>query len=397
MFADIKLLPPDPILGLTKAYQEDPRTKKIDLGVGVFRTLDGRTPVMKAVSQAQAIVDAGEKTKSYTAGEGAAGFASAILNLVFGADSDIVKSGRAAAVQAPGGSGSLMLAGGVLKRAGAQGISIGDPTWPNHKPLLSAAGVEISMIPYYDHASASIDFEAFHAAVKELGPKDVLLLHGGCHNPTGSDLTKAQIDTLADTALDRGFLPLIDFAYHGFATDLESDAYMVREFARRLPEVLITYSCSKNFGLYRERTGAFIAVGPDADRANAVKSHAINVARTSYSLPPAHGGLIVAEILNSPELSKMWRDELTEMCATVRGNRRLIVETAEKIGLGNRLSFIQSQNGMFSLMPITPDEVKAIIEKHGVYMTSAGRINLCGVNANNVEHLVSAYRDVTGA
>lgn len=397
MFADIKLLPPDPILGLTKAYQEDPREKKIDLGVGVFRTVDGRTPIMKAVKQAEAIVDAGEMTKAYTPVDGFPGFGDAILRLLFGEDADVIVSGRAVAVQAPGGSGSLMIAGGLLKRAGAASLSVGEPTWPNHKPLLSSTGLDVTMIPYYDAASASIDFEAFRAAAKKLGPRDVLLLHGGCHNPTGADLSKAQIDAIAETALERGFLPLIDFAYHGFARDLESDAYMVREFARRLPEVIVTYSCSKNFGLYRERTGACVIIAKDAERALAAKSHAVNVARSNYSMPPAHGGAIVTEILNSPELTQMWRDELAEMCATVRNNRRILVETANRMGVGNRLAYIGEQNGMFSLLPLTPDEAKAMGERHGVYLVSSGRINLCGVNANNVEHLVSAFKDVTGS
>lgn len=396
MFADAKLLPPDPILGLMKAFQEDTRSDKIDLGVGVYRNPEGLTPVMQAVKKAEAIFTASEATKAYTPVDGAPGFTDAIVKLVLGEDSPAVAAGRCAAIQTAGGCGALRIAGEVLARTGAAGVTIGEPTWPNHRPLLSAAGLKINMIPYYDLASSAIDFDAFAAAAKKLGPKDVLLVHGACHNPTGADLNHDQIEALIDIALDRGFLPLIDCAYHGFAEDLDADAYIIREFARRLPEVLVTYSCSKNFGLYRERTGALIVVGKTAEHAEAVKSHVINVARGVYSMPPAHGGAIVAEIFRSPELTRMWRDELEEMAGIVRNNRRLLVKTAEEAGLGNRLSFIEGQNGMFSLLPMTAEEAVAARERHGVYIVGAGRINMCGVNANNVETIVRAYKDVTG-
>lgn len=397
MFADARLLPPDPILGLSKAFAEDPRADKVDLGVGVYRTPDGRTPIMQAVSEAESLVMAGETTKAYTPADGAPGFADEVLKLVFGADSAVIGEGRCAAMQTPGGCGALRIAGELLARLGAAGVAIGEPTWPNHKPLLSAAGLPVHAIPYYDAGAATVDFDSFLAAAERLGPKDVLLLHGACHNPTGADLTREQIDAVIDVALDRGFLPLIDSAYHGFAADLETDAYIIREFARRLPEVLITYSCSKNFGLYRERTGALVIVGADAERAAAIKSHAINVARSNYSMPPAHGGAIVAEILRSPELTKLWRDELSEMTATMRANRRLLVKTAREMGLGNRLSFIEGQNGMFSLLPMTVEQVTAARERHAVYIVGAGRINLCGVNPGNVERIVRAYKEVAGS
>lgn len=395
MFSDAKLLPPDPILGLTRALMDDPRPEKIDLGVGVYRTADGRTPVMQAVKRAEAIFTAGETTKAYTPVEGAPGFTDAVLKLVFGEDSAALDAGRCAAIQTAGGCGALRIAGELLIRMGANGVTVGEPTWPNHMPLLSAAGLTVSPASYYDLTTSTINFDGFAAAASRLGPKDVLLLHGCCHNPTGADLTRTQIDAIIDIAHDRGFLPMIDCAYHGFAENLEADAHMIREFTRRLPEVLITYSCSKNFGLYRERTGALIVVGKNKERAAAIKSHAINIARGIYSMPPAHGGAIVAEIFRSPELTKMWRDELEEMAAQVSDNRRLFVKAAEEAGLGNRLSFIGEQNGMFSLLPMTAEEAIAARERHAVYIVGAGRINLCGVNPDNVERIVDAYKDVT--
>ena len=397
MFDAADLLPPDAILGLTKAFNDDPREAKIDLGVGVYRTIDGKTPIMKAVKEAESAVMAAEQTKAYTPPEGAAGFTTRILNLIFGEDSPGIGEGRAAAVQAPGGCGALRLSAELLKRLGAKTISTGAPTWANHKPLMAAAGYDIKMLPFYDTAASEIDFDAYMAAVKKLGADDVLLIHGCCHNPTGADLSVEQIDALADVAKTQGFLPLIDVAYHGFARDLEADAYLVRAFSERLPEVLVTYSCSKNFGLYRERIGALVMVAKDADRAAAVKSHALNIARANYSMPPAHGGAIVSEILGSEELSKLWREELAEMADNVRGNRVALVDAAKEAGLGNRLSYIAQQNGMFSLLPLTDEEVVAMRTEHGVYVVGGGRINMCGVNTGNAGHLVKAFKAVTGA
>lgn len=396
MFADLKALPADPILGLSQAFKEDKRDRKIDLGVGVYKTPDGRTPIMEAVKKAEAAVIDAETTKAYTPPAGAPGFGDSILKLVFGAENEALGAGRCAAIQTPGGCGALRVAAELLKRTDARAVTSGVPTWPNHKPLLAASGLEMRMIPYYDAMAAAIEFDAYLAEVKKLGPQDVLLIHGACHNPTGADLSREQIDAVIDAAGEQKFLLLIDTAYHGFAKDLESDAYIVREAARRLPEALITYSCSKNFGLYRERTGALILVGETSERAHAVRSHAINVARGIYSMPPAHGGLIVSEILRSTELEKLWREELASMAETVRENRRLLVEAAGKAGLGNRLSYIADQNGMFSLLPMTEDSVRAARERHGAYIVGAGRINLCGVNAGNVDYLASALADVMG-
>lgn len=395
MFTDTKLLPPDPILGLSKLFQDDPRTDKIDLGVGVYRDLKGRTPVMQAVERAECTVIAAQATKAYTPAEGASGFGPAILDLVFGSGSDIVASGRAAAVQTPGGCGALRIAGEMLAAEGATRLTLGDPTWPNHVPLLSAAGLNLRTVPYYDVETNIIDFESFKDAIAVLGPKDVLLLHGCCHNPTGADLSEDQIDTIAAMAAAQGFLPMVDIAYHGFAKDLDADAYMIRKFATDLPEVIVTYSCSKNFGLYRERTGALIVVGANAERAAAIKSQALSTARKNYSIPPAHGGAIVAAILESPDLQKLWRDELTAMADHIRANRRLLADTARSYGLDNRLNYVAEQSGMFSLLPMNDAQLRAMREEHGVYIVGGGRINLCGVSKSNVEQIVAAYKAVT--
>lgn len=395
MFADLDLLPPDPILGMSKVFREDPRKNKIDLGVGVFRTPDGRTPIMKAVSEAEQIVATTHPSKVYTPPDGVPGFNDHLVTLLLGAGHRALNEGRVASVQAPGGCGALRLAGEILSKNKAAKITIGEPTWANHFPLLSAAGNVIDMVPYYNTKTNAIEFDAFLDAVKQLRRRDVLLLHAGCHNPTGADLSPSQIDQIADLAAEQGFLPLIDSAYHGFAVDLHEDAYMARTFAERLPEVLITYSCSKNFGLYRERTGAFIIVGQDSKSATAVKSHAMSIARSMWSMPPAHGGAIVTEILKSDELTKLWKDELAEMNAAVRENRKLLVSAANEIGLGNRLGFITEQAGMFSMLPLNETEVQAMREDHAIYIVAGGRINMCGVNAANAANLAKAFQQVT--
>jgi aspartate/tyrosine/aromatic aminotransferase len=397
MFSELAELPPDPILGLTKLFVDDKRSKKIDLGVGVFRTADNRTPVLDSVKAGEALVMQKEATKSYTPADGAPGFADSVISLVFGPDHEAVRAGRVTAIQTPGGCGALRVGGDLLKRTNAKSIVAGEPTWPNHKPLLAAAGHQLRMIPYYDGTSASVNFEGFLGELQKLGADDVLLIHGACHNPTGADLRRDQIDAVVDVAAKRGFLPFVDIAYHGFANGLDEDAYIVREMARRLPELLVSYSCSKNFGLYRERTGALIAVGETAQRANAARSQAINIARGSYSLPPAHGGAIVAEILQSPELAAQWRAEADAMRRAIRESRRLLVRTSAEMQMGDKLAYIEKQFGMFSLLPISEQQVLQLREKHGVYAAGSGRINLCGVNLGNVEHLCEALRDVFGA
>ncbi|NWG71079.1 MAG: aspartate/tyrosine/aromatic aminotransferase [Parvularculaceae bacterium] len=394
MFADLPLLPPDALLGLTKLFNEDKRAVKIDLGVGVFRTLDGRTPILESVKRAEAKLLSAQTTKVYTPPEGAPGFADAIARLLLGEGHPAVADGRVFALQTPGGCGALRVGAELLKRAGAARVVAGAPTWANHQPLLAAAGLAVEMVPYYDAKTGGLFFDDFMSAVEKLGPKDVLLLHGGCHNPTGADLSPAQIDRVIAAAERHGFAPLVDFAYHGFAADLDADAFMAREIARRLPEALITYSCSKNFGLYRERVGALFLIGETRERVAAMRSQALSLARGNYSMPPAHGGSIVAEILQSSDLAALWKREVAEMAAQIRENRRLFVRTAGEMQFGERVAAIERQNGMFSMLPLSEAQVMAMRERYGVYMANTGRINLCGVNRMNVEYLCNGLKDV---
>lgn len=391
MFADLAALPPDPLLGVTARFRADPRPEKIDLGVGVFRTRSNETPVMRAVAEAQRRLVATETTKVYLPPESAPGFAAAIRRLLFGAG---FEDARVAVVQTPGGSGALRVAAELLKRSGAGAITIGAPTWANHGPLLGASGLPIRSIPYYDAKTGGVDFAAFFDAASKLGPKDALLIHAGCHNPTGADLTREEVDAIIDLAAENKFLPFVDFAYHGFAQGLEEDAYIVRAMAERLSEFLVAYSCSKHFGLYRERTGAVAMAGADEAAAKAMTTHAVNAGRQMYSMPPAHGALLVAEVLGDPALEKSWREELESMRLAVKRSRAILVEAAGAHQLGGRLDHLLTQNGMFSLLPLDEAQVEAMRDKYAIYVVNSGRANLCAVNEDNADRICAALADV---
>ncbi|MDZ7628013.1 MAG: aromatic amino acid transaminase [Parvularculaceae bacterium] len=390
MFADLAALPPDPLLGVTQRFRADPRPEKIDLGVGVFRNRKGETPVMRAVAAAQRRLVEKETTKVYLPPESAPGFAPSLSRLIFG---DTL-SPRVALVQTPGGSGALRVAAELLKRAGAQAIIVPAPTWANHQPLLGASGLSIRSIPYYDATTGGVDFAAYYDAAALLGPKDALLIHAGCHNPSGADLTREQTDAVIDLAAERKFLPFIDAAYHGFAEGLDADTYIVRAMAGRLPEFLVAYSCSKNFGLYRERTGAIAMVGTDDAAARAMMTHAVNVGRQMYSMPPAHGALLVAEVLGDPALERDWRAELEEMRLAVKRSRTMLVEAGRNHQLGGSLDHLLTQNGMFSLLPINETQVTVLREKHALHFVNSGRINLCAVNEDNAARIAEALSAV---
>jgi aspartate/tyrosine/aromatic aminotransferase len=390
MFADLAALPPDPLLGVTARFRADARPEKLDLGVGVFRNRRNETPVMRAVAEAQARLVAAETSKVYLPPESAPGFAPAIRRLIFGETDDP----RIAVVQTPGGSGALRVAAELLKRAGATAITIGTPTWANHGPLLGASGLPVRSIPYYDAKTGGVDFAGFFDAASKLGSKDALLLHAGCHNPTGADLSREEIDAIIDLAAEKKFLPFIDCAYHGFAEGLDEDVSIVRAMAKRLPELLVAYSCSKHFGLYRERTGAVAMVGADEAAAKAMTTHAVNAGRQMYSMPPAHGALLVAAVLSDPALEASWRSELEAMRLAVTHSRRLMVEAARAHQLGDQLDHLLKQNGMFSLLPIDEAQVAELREKHAIHAVGSGRINLCAVNEGNADRIAAALADI---
>lgn len=395
MFRSLEPLPADAILGMMALFRADPNPRKIDLSVGVYQDDQGRTPILESVRRAERAVLEAQDTKTYVAIAGDADYNRGIERLLFGASHPALAAGRVSTLQTPGGSGALCVAAHLIRRARPEArIHISEPSWPNHIPLLRLSGVELETYPYYDIARHRLDFERMVEAVERIPSGDLLLLHGSCHNPCGADLAPHEWRALAEICERRGIVPFIDVAYQGFAEGLDEDAYGVRLMAERLPEVVVVSSCSKNFGLYRERVGAISIVAETSEHAKGVASHAANVARGIYSMPPDHGAAIVAKILGDAELEAVWRSELAEMKDRLNGLRRLLVEELAARETPIDFSFIANERGMFSFLGIDKDRVIALRERFHIYMVESSRINVAGINRTNVAYIADAIAAV---
>lgn len=395
-FASVARVPGDPILSLMEAYRQDRSTAKLDLGVGVYKDAQGLTPIPRAVKLAEQRLLDSELTKTYVGGHGDAAFGERLSQLVLGADSPLQAGQRAAATQTPGGTGALRLAGDFIRHClPGRGIWLSDPTWPIHETLFAEAGLKVGHYAYVG-ADNRLDVEAMIAALAHLPKGDVVLLHACCHNPTGFDLGPRDFKRVLEVVKARELLPLIDFAYQGFGDGLEQDAWAVRLFAAELPELLITSSCSKNFGLYRERTGALIVCAGDADKLVDIRSQLAYLARNLWSTPPSHGAAVVAEILGDAELRKLWQDELENMRLRVASLRRGLVEALVPHGLSERFAHIAEQRGMFSYTGLTPVQVQRLREEFSVYIVGSGRANVAGLDATRLEQLAAAIARVCG-
>lgn len=394
MFEHIERVPGDAILGLIEAFKKDTNPNKVDLGVGVYKDALGNTPVMRAVKEAEARLLKNEATKTYIGSHGAPEYGSAVLPMVLGAESPVLAAGRASATQSPGGTGALRLAADFINaQLPGKGIWVSDPTWPNHHGIFTAAGIELHKYPYVD-AENRLDFEGMLAAVKQIPNGDVIVLHACCHNPTGFDLNASQWQQILEVVRERSLLPLIDFAYQGFGEGLEEDAYGVRLFAENLDEVIITSSCSKNFGIYCERTGCLIMVAKNNEQMENVRSQVAIVARENYSNPPSHGSAIVSEILHSAELAAIWREELTEMRDRINTLRRDFVEALKPYGLEQKFACVGEQRGMFSYTGLKPEQVDRLRDEFGIYMVRSGRANVAGFSQENLTYLAKAIAAV---
>nr|WP_288913519.1 amino acid aminotransferase [uncultured Pseudomonas sp.] len=393
-FDAIGRVPGDPILGLMEAYAADSNPGKFDLGVGVYKDAQGLTPILAAVKQAeQRLVDR-QSTKTYIGGHGDAAFGQLINELVLGADSTLIKDNRVGATQTPGGTGALRLSADFIAQClPGRGVWLSNPTWPIHETIFAAAGVKASHYPYVG-TDNRLDFEAMLATLSQAPKGDVVLLHACCHNPTGFDLTQEQWRQVLEVMRSRNLLPLIDFAYQGFGDGLEQDAWAVRLFAQALPEVLITSSCSKNFGLYRDRTGALIVCAGDAEKLVDIRSQLANIARNLWSTPPDHGAAVVATILGNPDLKSLWADEVQTMRLRIAQLRSGLLEALEPHGLRERFAHIGVQRGMFSYTGLTPEQVRLLREHHSVYMVGTGRANVAGIDATRLDLLAEAIADV---
>ncbi|NVJ49984.1 MAG: aspartate/tyrosine/aromatic aminotransferase, partial [Gammaproteobacteria bacterium] len=322
MFSRLPELPADPLLGLIGLYRDDPNPNKVDLGVGVYRDEQGHTAIMSAVQQAQKIHLANEDSKTYIGPVGVPGFVAGIKSLVLGTDSSVIRDERIAAIQTPGGCGALRVAAEFLRRLGDElTVWVSDPTWANHIPLIRSAGLPIKTYPYFNSATGDVDFAKMDEQLAQLGPNDIVLLHGCCHNPTGADLSFEQWQAITERAVKQGFLPFVDIAYQGLGDGLAEDVAGVRWLSERVAEMVIATSCSKNFGLYRERTGCLMIQSENAIQARAMQTQIQDIARANYSMSPAYGGYLVDIILHDPKLNQQWQQELEAMATRVKSLR----------------------------------------------------------------------------
>lgn len=378
--------PPDGLLALIGLYAADPRPHKIDLGVGVYRDALGRTPVLAAIKAAEALLLETQQTKAYLGPEGDVGYLARIGALVFGT---LDLGGRLSGVQTPGGTGALRLGGELIARAqpGSR-VHVGTPTWANHPPLIEASGLRLVPHRHFDVAAQTLCFDEVLAALRAAAPGDVVLLHGCSHNPTGADFDAAQWSALAEIMAERRLLPFIDLAYHGLADGLDADLTGLKAVSSRCPELLIAYSCDKNFGLYRERVGALFAISRDADAAAVTQSNLLSLARANWSMPPDHGAAAVRIVLESDELTAMWGRELEEM------RQRIADMRIGLAALDPSLAAVAGMKGMFSTLPLSPAQITALREDHAVYMAGSGRINVAGLSPASLPRFAAALAAV---
>ena len=394
MFELLETLPPDPILGLMDAFRADPDPNKIDLGVGVYRDEQGNTPILECVRDAQRHRIDTERTKSYIGPPGTPDFNQAMRQLIFGRDHALISERRIASVQTPGGCGALRVAAELVMRAHQDlTLWVSEPTWANHIPLLGSAGLTIRPYAYYNAATHGLDADAMIDALSTVAAGDIVLLHGCCHNPSGVDLKPEHWQTVADLANVRGFTPFVDLAYQGLGDGLHQDAYGVRLLGDACEELLVASSCSKNFGLYRERVGVLQIAAQNADQATAIQSQLEAIARGIYSMPPAHGAAIVETILNDEALHASWVEELTEMRERINNLRDIL---AVKLGehTGQDFGFIRDQRGMFSFLGISPAQIARLRNEFSIYLVDSSRVNVAGINNTNLDYFTRALATV---
>jgi len=394
MLERLERLPTDPILGLMAAFRADQDPRKVDLGVGVYRDEHGNTPIVAAVRRAEQAVLARQTTKSYVAAAGNPGFNQAMQRLVLGEGHPALADDRVRTIQAPGGCGALRLGAELIRIAAPQSVvHVSTPTWANHIPLLSGSGLRLERYPYYDAASGDVQFASLVEHFERLPARSVVLLHASCHNPTGADLSEAQWRTLLELVKRRSLLPFIDIAYQGLGRGPAEDAFGIRLFCAELPEVAVAVSCSKNFGLYRERTGC-LHVSLDSTRAaDAALSQLVRIARSLYSMPPDHGAAIVLEILGDAGLREQWQDEVTGMRKRIAELRQSLVSSLARTCPARDFRFIARQRGLFSFLGVTTSQVHALRERH-IYMTDDSRINVAGLRADNLEYFAQSVASV---
>ena len=395
MFESLQPLPPDPILGLNAAFKADDNPNKVDLGIGVYKDEKGNTPVMRAVKEAEKLILNSQLTKAYVGPKGALAYNEAVAELILGATLKAGLGGRRITMQTPGGCGGLRIAAEFIARASSGAtIWVSDPTWANHKPLIGSSGLKFKSYPYYNYETHSVDFDNMIAALANVPKGDVVLLHGCCHNPSGADLAPNQWRAIRDLAQEQNFTIFIDLAYQGMGDGLEEDVIGVRLLAESLPELIIVSSCSKNFGLYRERTGAITLICQNEGAASAASTLIAAAARSNYSMPPDHGAAIVELIREDPTLNLMWQEELKEIRNRINGLRITFANRLTESGAQHDFSFIQKEKGMFSFLGITKNQIQKLINEYAIYLVDSSRINVASINDGNINYVTNSIVEV---
>ncbi len=391
MFETLKPQPADKILALVQKFKEDPRPQKIDLGVGVYKNAEGVTPVMRAVKAAEHQLWQDETTKSYVGLTGDPAFSDGMIQMVLG---DAVPRGAVAAAATPGGTGAVRQAFELARLANPDvRVFVSNPTWPNHVSMLRYLGIEMVPYRYFDEATCGVDFEGMTADLAQAKAGDVVLLHGCCHNPTGANLNTAQWQSVVDLLAKSGATPMIDIAYQGFGDGLEEDAAATRLIAASLPETIIAASCSKNFGIYRERTGLLMAISQDVSKQLVTQGTLAYLNRQNFSFPPDHGARLVTIVLNDPALCADWKAELEQVRLGMLDLRQNLATELQSRAGSDRFSFLAQHRGMFSRLGTTPDMVERLRVEHAIYMVGDSRMNIAGLNATSVPILAQAIVD----
>lgn len=394
MWQKIEAAPADSILGLTEAFRNDPNPQKVNLGVGVYKDEAGKTPILDCVKAAEKVLLERESSKSYLPISGDPTYAAEVQKLLFGDEGEVIASGRAATAHAPGGTGALRVGGDLLKKFYPNAkVWISKPTWANHKGVFKTAGFELAEYEYYNPATRAVDFEAMVKCLESIPAGDVVLLHACCHNPSGVDLTNDQWRKVAAIGAARGWIPFLDFAYQGFGEGLAEDRFGIETFAATGVDFFVASSFSKNFGLYNERTGALTIVSPTKAEAAVAMSHLKTTIRVIYSNPPAHGGLVVATILSTPELRAQWLAELSAMRNRIKAMRVALVEGLAARQVKGDFSSIISQRGMFSFSGLSDEVVQWLRANKAIYVVAGGRINLAGLTKANIGYVCDAIAE----
>ena len=395
MFSAVEMAPRDPILGINEAFAADTNPNKVNLGVGVYYDDNGKLPLLQCVQAAEKLMMDSPKPRGYLPIDGIAAYDSAVKSLVFGADSEPVKSGRVATAQGIGGTGGLKIGADFLKKLSPNAtVLISDPSWENHRALFSQAGFAVESHPYYDAAKRGVNFEGMLAALNAAAAGTIVVLHACCHNPTGYDITPEQWDQVIAVVKARGLTPFLDMAYQGFGHGINEDGAVVAKFVAAGLSFLVSTSFSKSFSLYGERVGALSVLCASKEEADRVLSQLKLVIRTNYSNPQIHGGTVVATVLNTPALRAQWEGELTEMRLRIKAMRQKLVDGLKAAGVKQDMSFITDQIGMFSYSGLTKDQMQRLRSEFGVYGTDAGRMCVAALNSKNIDYVCASIAKV---